>query len=72
MSVKKSKIKKSEYKKTTAKGAKLGSGKRFAALTVDIMKSGKTAKQAKAIAAVAGRKKYGNKKMASLAKKGKK
>lgn len=51
---------------------KLGSGKRFAALTKKIEKSGKSEESAKAIAASVGRKKYGNKKMESMAKAGKK
>lgn len=54
-----------------AKKAKLGSGKRFAALTKKIEQSGKSKKSAKAIAASIGRKKYGNKKMAAMAAKGK-
>lgn len=53
------------------KKAKLGSGKRFAALTKKIQKSGKSKESAKAIAASIGRKKYGNKKMQAMAAKGK-
>lgn len=52
--------------------AKLGSGGRFKALTNKLEKSGKSAESAKAIAASIGRKKYGAKKMAILASKGKK
>jgi hypothetical protein len=54
------------------KKAKLGSGKRFKALTNKIEKSGKSAESAKKIAAAAGRKKYGAKKMASMAAQGRK
>ena len=50
--------------------AKLGSGKRFKALTDKLEKSGKSADSAKAIAASIGRKKYGAKKMSSMAKAG--
>lgn len=55
-----------------AKQPKLGSGKRFAKLQGSIEKEGYSKKAAGAIAANAGRKKYGDKKMASLAAKGKK
>ena len=59
---------------------KLGSGERFKKLSGSVaqqyMKKGKSAEEAKkigaAVAAVAGRKKYGPKKMASMAKAGKK
>lgn len=51
---------------------KLGSGERFKALTGKLEKDGKSPDSAKAIAASIGRKKYGNKKMASMAAKGKK
>lgn len=53
------------------KKAKLGSGKRFKALTEKLEKKGKSAESAKAIAASIGRKKYGNAKMQSMAAKGK-
>lgn len=53
------------------KKPKLGSGARFKALTKKVEGEGKSAEAAKAIAASAGRKKYGNKKMASMAKAGK-
>lgn len=53
------------------KSMKLGGGGRFAKMVKGIEKSGKSAGAAKAIAAAAGRKKYGAKKMASMAKKGK-
>lgn len=49
---------------------KLGTGGRFKRLTNSLAKKG--AKNPKALAAFIGRKKYGPKKMASLAKKGKK
>ena len=49
---------------------KLGSGKRFKQLTSQLKKRG--AKDPKALAAWIGRKKYGKKKMASMAKKGRK
>jgi hypothetical protein len=52
----------------TQKTAKLGSGKRFAALAKSLKASG--AKNPGAVAAAIGRKKYGNKKMTSLAAKG--
>lgn len=47
---------------------RLGSGKRFAALTKKLGKRG--AKNPKALAAYIGRKKYGAHKMASMAMKG--
>jgi hypothetical protein len=49
---------------------KLGSGARFKALTTKLKKRG--AKNPKALAAYIGRKKYGPKKMAAMAKKGRK
>jgi hypothetical protein len=52
--------------------AKLGSGARFKALTSKLEKQGKSEKSAKAIAASVGRKKYGAKKMSSMAQKGRK
>lgn len=55
-----------------AKKPKLGTGGRFAALTNKIEKQGKSEQAAKAIAAAAGRAKYGAKKMASMAAKGRK
>lgn len=54
------------------KTSKLGSGKRFSALSKSIEAEGKSPKQAKAIAAAIGRKKYGAKKMTKLASAGKK
>ena len=52
------------------KKPKLGSGKRFKQLTSKLKKKG--AKDPKALAAYIGRKKYGNKKMSTMALKGKK
>jgi len=52
-----------------AKSMKLGGGGRFAKLSGELKKKG--AKNPKALAAFIGRKKYGAKKMAKLAKKGK-
>ena len=49
---------------------KLGTGKRFKALTSKLSKKG--AKNPKALAAWIGRKKYGKKKMAKMAAKGRK
>lgn len=54
------------------KSMKLGGGGRFKKLTQKLEKSGKSKESAKAIAASIGRKKYGAKKMASMAKAGKK
>lgn len=56
--------------KKTAAGAPLGSGKNFAKIERDAKKSG--ARNPAAVAAAAGRKKYGAKKMASMAAKGRK
>lgn len=50
--------------------AKLGSGKRFASGVKKIESTGKSAESAKAIMASAGRAKYGDKKMNSMAKAG--
>lgn len=54
------------------KSMKLGSGGRFAKLKGELQKEGKSAESAKAIAASIGRKKFGAKKMASMAAKGRK
>ena len=51
-----------------AKKAKLGSGKRFKALTKRLKKKG--AKNPKALAAYIGRKKYGKAKMAKMSAAG--
>lgn len=53
--------------KTAQKKAKLGSGKRFAALEASIAAGG--AKNPAAVTAAIGRKKYGAKKMASISAK---
>lgn len=58
--------------KKAAKKAKLGSGTRFKAGVAKIKASGKSEESAKKIMAAAGRKKYGNKKMSSMAAKGRK
>jgi hypothetical protein len=55
-----------------AKSMKLGGGGRFAKLKKKIEGEGKSAESAGAIAAAAGRKKYGAKKFASLSAKGRK
>jgi len=60
-----------EYEKVK-KDSKLGSGKRFSALTKSIEASGKSEERAKKIAAAIGRKKYGTKKMANMATKARK
>jgi hypothetical protein len=52
------------------KKGKLGSGSRFKAVEASAAKSG--ARNPAAVAAVAGRRKYGAKKMAALAAKGRK
>ncbi|HEY9792099.1 MAG TPA: hypothetical protein V6D22_16955 [Candidatus Obscuribacterales bacterium] len=54
-----------------AKSMKLGGGGRFAAGVKKIEAKGEPASEAKAVMAIAGRKKYGNKKMASMAAAGK-
>lgn len=59
----------SAYKKTKAT-SKAGSGKRFAAM--EKVAEAKGAKNPAALAAYIGRKKYGAKKMASMAAKGRK
>ena len=58
-------------KKATGKKPKLGSGKRFKTLQEQLEEEGKSKESAKAIAASAGRAKYGNKKMNAMAKAGK-
>ncbi len=54
------------------KTSKLGSGKRFGALSKSIESGGKSKEQADAIAASIGRKKYGAKRMTSMAARGRK
>jgi len=51
---------------------KLGSGERFKQLTKKIQKEGYDRAAAQAVAASIGRKKYGAKKMANMAAKGRK
>lgn len=58
-----------EYK---GKSMKPGGGGRFKKMVDDLMKRGKSRKQAEAIAANAGRKKYGPKKMSDMAASGRK
>lgn len=53
-----------------SKSMKLGGGGRFQKLTNKLKAQGKSTEAAKAIAASAGRKKYGATKMASMAAKG--
>jgi len=55
-----------------AKSMRPGGGGRFAKLTKSLEAKGKSAGAAKAIAAAAGRKKYGKKKFQSMAAKGRK
>jgi len=54
------------------KSMRLGGGGRFAKLVDDLKKKGKSEKQAKALAAAIGRKKYGKEKMKKMAAAGKK
>lgn len=61
-----------EAKKYKGKSMRLGGGGRFAKLVDDLKKKGKSEKQAKALAAVIGRKKYGKEKMKKMASAGKK
>jgi hypothetical protein len=57
--------------KKETKKPKLGSGKRFKTLAEQLESEGKSTDSAKAIAAEAGRAKYGDKKMNAMAKAGK-
>jgi len=67
------KVKRAHAKyKMAVKTSKPGKGKRFSALTSQLQAEGKSEKSAKAIAAAIGRKKYGAKKMSSMAVKAKK
>ena len=63
---------KSKVKKFKGKSLKLGGGGRFAKGKAAIMKKGLSAKRAGAIMAVAGRKKFGAKKMAKWSAAGRK
>lgn len=56
----------------SSKSMRLGGGGRFAAFVSKLEAQGRSVESAKAIAASAGRKKYGNAKMASWAAKGRK
>ena len=58
--------------KKKKKKAKLGSGKRFKDVSKAIQKTGKSKKDADAITASIGRKKYGKRKFAALSAKGRK
>ena len=74
---KKIKKKKKDYlnkkaKKYKGKSMRPGGGGRFAKLVDKLKASGKSEESAKAIAAAAGRKKYGAAKMKQMAKAGKK
>lgn len=55
-----------------AKSMQPGGGKRFMNLTKKIEAKGEPASEAKAVAAIAGRKKYGQKKMTAWSSQGKK
>lgn len=59
-----------KYAEKTEKTSKLGSGARFKAIEKEAEASG--AKNPRAVAAAAGRKKYGAAKMAALSKAGRK
>lgn len=61
-----------EAKKYKGKSMRKGGGGRFAKLVDKLKSSGKSEESAKAIAASVGRKKYGTKEMARMAKAGKK
>lgn len=54
------------------KSMKVGGGGRFEKLEGELERKGKSRKSARAIAASVGRKKYGRKKMARMASKGRK
>jgi len=58
--------------KTEVKKSKPGSGKRFKAMQKSVEAEGYSKKEAAAITAAAGRKKYGANKMASWSAKGRK
>jgi len=63
---------KKKAKTYKGKSTRPGGGGRFAKMVDALKRKGKTAAQAKKIAAAAGRKKYGTKKMAFYAAKGRK
>ncbi len=60
------------YAKYKGKSMRPGGGGRFKKMTDQLEREGRTADEAKAIAASAGRKKYGKKRMAEWAKRGRK
>lgn len=64
--------KKAMPKTYEGKSTKPGGGGRFAMVEDALMRKGKTKEEADAIAAAMGRKKYGAKKMAEYAAKGRK
>jgi hypothetical protein len=73
MAISRSSVKKQVTKPSSKKKkAKLGTGKRFKDVSKAIQKTGKSKESADAIAASIGRKKYGKKKFAKLASKGRK
>ena len=73
MAISRSSVKKQVTKfPSKKKKAKLGTGKRFKDVSKAIQKTGKSKEAADAIAASIGRKKYGKKKFAKLASKGRK
>ena len=73
MAISRSSVKKQVTKPSSKKKkAKLGTGKRFKDVSKAIQKTGKSKEAADAIAASIGRKKYGKKKFAKLASKGRK
>ena len=62
---------KKKTKTYKGKSTRTGGGGKFARMTDALKRKGISARRAKAIAAAAGRKKYGAKKMASLSARGK-
>jgi len=62
---------KKKAKTYKGKSTRLGGGGRFKKVVDALKKKGKSTKSARAIAAAAGRRKYGSRKMASMAKAGK-
>lgn len=65
-------MKKKRSKKFHGKSMRPGGGGRFAKMVAGIEKSGKSADRAKAIAAAAGRKKYGKAQMSKWSRAGRK
>lgn len=62
---------KSQERNNMKKSMSLGGGGRFQKLKNELLNQGKNEEAAQAIAASIGRKKYGNAKMNSMARKGK-